>query len=154
MQNACAILYFDPWLVSLWNIFYIISNTAVFSKKKMNTYVMCFLIFGTVCLNYVLLYEVMTRYYGKWQYDLYKIPDMIFRFQINLFFLHRFLRNIQRLNLMSIHRVKPPLLQSERHSWRISYTKFVIMPTPLKWWWSFLVSFHRLCLKLVTFTFN
>lgn len=110
--------------------------------------------FVTVCSNYVLLYKEMMRCFDKWDYAFYKIPDMIFRFQINLFFLHKFLRNIQILNLMSIHQVKPKLLQLERSSWRISYSKLIILPTSLKLWWSFLLSFHRLSMKLLTFTFT
>jgi hypothetical protein len=34
IQSACAILYFDPCLVSLCRIFYIIWNTALFSKNE------------------------------------------------------------------------------------------------------------------------
>ena len=45
-----------------------------------------------------------------------KITDMFFRFQINLIFLNRFLRNIQILNFITVRRVESEILQSERRT--------------------------------------
>jgi len=49
------------------------------------------------------------RYYDKYKYYFYKINDKLFRFQMKLIFLHRFLRNLQILNFVSIHQVEPEL---------------------------------------------
>jgi len=69
----------------------------------------------------------------------YIIPNMLVRFQRNLVLLSRFLRNIPILNCLTVCRVEPEMLRSERQMWRGKYSNFVC----LKLWSDLLLSFHR-----------
>jgi len=68
---------------------------------------------------------------------------MFVELQSNLILLHKFPRNIQTLNLVTIRPVESELLQSERQTWRSKYSQFVILRNRLNLRHSFLVSFCR-----------
>ena len=113
---------------------------------------MWFLIFKNVCMKHFLFQEELTRYYEKRKYAFYKISDLLVAFQRNFIFLHRLLRNIQILNFMKIWReiqvvsiIKTDIAEK---------IHFVIFQTRLKSWVGSLVSFLRLCMNILSLTFN
>jgi len=85
------------------------------------------------CLKHFLLLEELTEYYDKCNHDLHNISDMFVRFQRNLSFHYRVLRNIQILNFITYLQFKSDLLQSERQIWRCKFSKFLILRTRQNW---------------------